>query len=104
MIEILPIPAFKDNYIWLISDGRHAAVVDPGDAAPVLWQLQNSGRRLTAILNTHHHGDHTGGIEDLLCADRVEVVEVLDGLQPGIGGHGATVCVAGEVPMLSRGR
>jgi hypothetical protein len=43
------------------------------------------------------------GIEDLLRADRVEIVEVLDGLQPGIGGRGATVCVAGEARMLSRG-
>jgi len=60
--------ALSDNYIYLLINEStpEAAVVDPGDAAPVLWHLQNSGRRLTAILNTHHHGDHTGGNADLI--------------------------------------
>lgn len=66
MIEILPIPAFKDNYIWLISDGRHAAVVDPGDAAPVMRTLEQAGLVLDAILITHHCHDHIGGIVPLM--------------------------------------
>ena len=65
-MKIIPVPAFEDNYIWLICDGRYAAVVDPGDAEPVLGHLSRHGLRLAAILITHHHGDHTGGIEALL--------------------------------------
>lgn len=58
---VIPIAAFDDNYIWLIRDDRHAAVIDPGDADPVLSYLQEHGLQLVAILNTHHHADHTGG-------------------------------------------
>ena len=65
-MKIIPVPAFEDNYIWLICDGRYAAAVDPGDAEPVLGYLGHHGLRLAAILITHHHGDHTGGIEALL--------------------------------------
>ncbi len=66
MIPIIPIPAFTDNYIWLLRNGPSAVVVDPGDAAPVLAYLSEHGLALTAILATHHHGDHVGGIEALL--------------------------------------
>ena len=65
-MKIIPIPAFDDNYIWLICNERYAAAVDPGDAKPVLDYLDRHGLRLVAILITHHHGDHTGGNEDLL--------------------------------------
>lgn len=65
MIEIVPIPAFEDNYIWLIHDETSAVAVDPGDAEPLLDYLQRNSLRLTAILVTHHHGDHCGGIRDL---------------------------------------
>jgi len=65
MIPIIPIPAFRDNYIWLLREGRHAVVVDPGDAAPVLACLDANALELAAILATHHHGDHVGGIADL---------------------------------------
>lgn len=66
MLNISPIPAFNDNYIWLISNGDHAAVVDPGDAAPVERTLAERGLTLDAILITHHHRDHTGGVKALL--------------------------------------
>lgn len=66
MAAIIPIPAFSDNYIWLLRDGGSAAVVDPGDAAPVLGYLEREGLELTAILCTHHHDDHVGGNADLL--------------------------------------
>ena len=61
-MDIIPLPAFRDNYIWLMHDGRHALVVDPGDAAPVLDALSRLDLQLGAILVTHHHPDHTGGI------------------------------------------
>lgn len=66
MLDIYPIPALKDNYIWAIHDKRHAVVVDPGDAAPVRDFLNSRQLQLSAILCTHHHNDHTGGICDLL--------------------------------------
>ncbi|GAA5234795.1 hydroxyacylglutathione hydrolase [Verticiella sediminum] len=57
--------AFQDNYIWLIRRGDRLAVVDPGDAEPVLAHLRASELRLDAILLTHHHGDHVGGVQAL---------------------------------------
>lgn len=66
-------PAFKDNYLWLIHDGVNAAVVDPGDAQPVLAALQANGLTLTAILLTHHHADHIGGVPELLAHSPVPV-------------------------------
>lgn len=62
MPSIIPIPAFRDNYIWAVRRGALAAIVDPGDAAPVLAWLDANGVELTAILATHHHADHVGGI------------------------------------------
>lgn len=63
--EIHTIPAFSDNYLWLISQGGEAAVVDPGDATPILQKLNELQLSLSAILVTHHHPDHTGGIAQL---------------------------------------
>lgn len=68
MLEITPIPAFHDNYIWLITEGNHAVVVDPGDASPVIAYLQRERLSLSAILITHHHRDHTGGVAQLLAS------------------------------------
>lgn len=67
-MQVITLNALADNYIYLLLDGAapDAAVVDPGDAAPVVKYLEETGRRLTAILNTHHHGDHTGGNRELL--------------------------------------
>ncbi|MDR1936666.1 MAG: hydroxyacylglutathione hydrolase [Candidatus Accumulibacter sp.] len=66
MFDVTPIPALKDNYIWLLRKDASAAVVDPGDAAPVIDVLQGEGLSLAAILVTHHHQDHQGGIDGLL--------------------------------------
>jgi len=70
MLNVVAIPAFEDNYIWLILDEnrQHAAIVDPGDAGPVLEYLSRHGIRPIAILITHHHGDHTGGVGELIDA------------------------------------
>ncbi len=66
--KIIPVRAFKDNYIWLIThpNKKHALVVDPGDAVPVLTALKQLQLTPSAILITHYHWDHTNGIEKLL--------------------------------------
>ncbi len=65
MLHVHAVPAFKDNYIWALENGRDAAVVDPGEAAPVEAFLERRGLNLTAILATHHHADHVGGMAEL---------------------------------------
>lgn len=69
MLDVQPIPAFEDNYIWLLTEGAgNAVVVDPGDAEPVLERLSAERLTLTSVLITHHHYDHTGGLDELLAA------------------------------------
>lgn len=62
-LEIVAVPAFADNYLWLVHDEEsgETAVVDPGDPAPVLAEADKRGWRITTIINTHWHPDHTGG-------------------------------------------
>ncbi len=67
-VAIHPIPAFTDNYIWCIYNESSAIVVDPGDAEPVLAFLKAKDLTLSAVLITHHHRDHTGGIAKLVSA------------------------------------
>ncbi len=64
-MELTALPAFVDNYIWMLHDGQGALVVDPGDAQPVFDALQRGGLQLRAILVTHHHADHVGGVNAL---------------------------------------
>jgi hydroxyacylglutathione hydrolase len=76
MLDVRPITAFRDNYIWLIRGARDpglVAVVDPGDDAPVAAALEAEGLRLAAILATHHHADHVGGIPALVAATGARV-------------------------------
>ena len=66
MVNIHPVPAFSDNYIWLLHDDQgRAAVVDPGDANPVITELEARELQLTDIIITHHHFDHVGGLAQL---------------------------------------
>ncbi|GAC1621736.1 MAG: hydroxyacylglutathione hydrolase [Nevskia sp.] len=65
MITVTPIPAFSDNYLWLLERDGRAVVVDPGDGAVVLAALRAKGLQLVAILVTHHHPDHIGGLAAL---------------------------------------
>lgn len=68
MLNIFPIPALKDNYIWLITHtaSKQCLIVDPGDATPVQHTLQTQSLKPVGILLTHHHADHTNGVADLL--------------------------------------
>lgn len=66
MLNVHPIRAFSDNYIWIIHNQTHAAVIDPGIASSVIEYLQSKKLQLSAILITHHHHDHTGGNAELL--------------------------------------
>jgi len=99
MFEISFIPAFKDNYIWLLSAGGHAVVVDPGEPAPVLARLTAEQLVLDAILITHHHADHQGGIAALL--DRYSATvygpakESITGLHRPLSG-GETISLLGQ--------
>ncbi|MCK6426386.1 MAG: hydroxyacylglutathione hydrolase [Burkholderiaceae bacterium] len=73
-MKIAALPAFSDNYIWLVHDDRSAVVVDPGQAAPVVAALTQASLALAGILVTHHHGDHVGGVAEL--RDRFGAVPV----------------------------
>lgn len=113
-LTILALPAFKDNYIWLIHDGVHAAVVDPGDAEPVLAALAQHELQLSAILLTHHHADHIGGVARLLADAQVPVYgpageqialvsqALAEGARLRVPGIGLAVAVL-DVPGHTRG-
>ncbi|MDT8889776.1 hydroxyacylglutathione hydrolase [Enterobacter cloacae] len=65
-MNLISIPAFEDNYIWvLVDDERRCVIVDPGESAPVLQAIKENGWHPEAILLTHHHHDHTGGVPEL---------------------------------------
>lgn len=73
-MKLIALPAFSDNYIWLLHNDHHALVVDPGDSAPVLaWLAQHPNIALDLILVTHHHADHTGGLQDLVAHTGAQV-------------------------------
>ncbi len=72
--NIIPIPAFSDNYFWLIAEAGNAAVVDPGDAAPVRAKLAELGLKLSCILLTHHHADHIAGVHALVAETGAPVI------------------------------
>ena len=80
-LDVRPVRAFSDNYIWLIDCPRTPArvvAVDPGDGRPVIAELQRSGLSLAAILLTHHHPDHIGGVAELMRLGAVPVIGLDD--------------------------
>ncbi len=85
-LGVRPVRAFADNYIWLIESPRlpgRVVAVDPGEAAPVIAELKRSGASLAAILLTHHHPDHIGGVPELLRLGKVPVIGPDDERIPG---------------------
>jgi hydroxyacylglutathione hydrolase len=77
MLDVSPVRAFSDNYIWLIhspANPSRVAAVDPGDARPVEAHLRLHGLDLRAVLVTHHHPDHVGGVATLAASHAVEVI------------------------------
>lgn len=98
-LALIPIPAFTDNYIWLLTDGSVAAVIDPGDAAPVRIVLAERKLTLTAVLVTHHHSDHMGGAGSLAheyaCPVFGPATEAIEAVDRPLG-EGAVV----ELPAL----
>ncbi len=71
--HVVPVRAFSDNYIWTLRDASHAIVVDPGDAKPVLAYLAAEKLELAAIVITHHHSDHIGGVKELTAGRSIPV-------------------------------
>jgi hydroxyacylglutathione hydrolase len=82
MTIVEAIPILRDNYVWAIHDGQSAALVDPGESAPILTWLARRGITLVAILVTHHHADHVGGIPELLSRYPVPVFGPTRGASP----------------------
>lgn len=101
MLEVVPVPAFTDNYIWLVhdADSGETAVVDPGDAAPALAEAERRQWTITQVWNTHWHPDHTGGNAAIKsatgctvsapAAENIQVrdVSLKEGDEVRIGGH-----------------
>jgi hydroxyacylglutathione hydrolase len=86
MLQVTPVRAFADNYIWLIHspvDERLVVAVDPGDAAPVKRALTEKGLKLSGILLTHHHADHVGGVGELLGTQAVKAYGPANETLPG---------------------
>src|SRR5574343_659136 len=105
MFNISFIPAFKDNYIWLLTRGKRAFVVDPGDAAPVQARLEAEGLTLEGILITHHHADHQGGVAELKARWQAEVLapgnESITGCTRPLSGGESIDVLGQEVTVLA---
>jgi len=100
MLQIEPIAAFNDNYIWALHDGNEAWIVDPGDAAPVLNWLAHHPLELAGLLITHHHPDHIGGIATL--RRHAPTAEVIGPDNPRIEGLTRSVRDGEVVTLLDR--
>ncbi|MFZ6849981.1 hydroxyacylglutathione hydrolase [Undibacterium sp. RuRC25W] len=84
-LTILTVPAFADNYLWIIHNGKNAVVVDPGDATPILHALDQHQLTLSAILLTHHHADHIGGVPALLKSNQgMQAIQIYGPANDGI--------------------
>jgi hydroxyacylglutathione hydrolase len=103
MLEVTPVRAFTDNYVWLIHsplDRKQVVAVDPGDAKPVQRALAEQGLALAGILLTHHHGDHVGGVNELLALGAVPIYGPATETLPG---HPTRVRESDRVVLSSLG-
>lgn len=98
-LHIEAIPAFETNYIWALHDGRHCAIVDPGESAGVLRFLSKRALKLSALLLTHHHADHIGGVADILLRHAVPVWGPVDARMPQVD-HPLSEGERAEIPEL----
>ena len=80
MINIEPIEAFSDNYIWLVTTNEGSIVIDPGESSKTIDLIKERGINLEAILITHHHFDHTGGIDDVKSLTSAKVIGPLNNI------------------------
>lgn len=108
MLQVTPVRAFTDNYIWLIHAPRaprQVVVVDPGDAAPVTRALASGGLELAGILLTHHHRDHVGGVADLLRTEssRSGAIKVFGPAAETVPGNPVRVREGNQVELGSLG-
>lgn len=101
MLSVIPIPALNDNYIWLLRQDSNpeVAIVDPGDASPVIDVLEREGLQLKTVLITHHHHDHTGGLAELIQQYRPHVIGPQN---PNIDGIDQRLSEGDECQVLSR--
>ncbi|GAA3909023.1 hydroxyacylglutathione hydrolase [Halomonas cibimaris] len=101
MLSVTPIPAFSDNYIWLLRQdaSQKVCVVDPGDAAPIMEVLEREALELETILITHHHHDHTGGLDELTSRYSPQVIGPDN---PAIAGITRAVGEGDEVRVMGR--
>ncbi|MBB3140861.1 hydroxyacylglutathione hydrolase [Halomonas organivorans] len=101
MLSVTPIPAFRDNYIWLLRQDTSddVCVVDPGDAAPVIETLEREGLTLGSVLITHHHPDHVGGLPELIARYAPRVIGPHN---PAIDGIDERVAAGDEVRVMGR--
>ena len=99
MFNVITIPAFKDNYIWLLSKDGAAVVIDPGEADPVLEMLAQERLSLDSILITHHHNDHQGGIAQLL--EYAPTAEVFGPARESITGKTRSLQGGERIPLAA---
>jgi hydroxyacylglutathione hydrolase len=103
MLNLTPLAALGDNYIWILASPSTAVVVDPGSASPVLRWLDVNRHTLAGILITHHHGDHTGGVRELLAHARAPVwgpaKERIHGVDHPVD-DGDTITLPGDLGQL----
>ena len=81
MVKIESIEAFTDNYIWLVTTNEGSIVIDPGESSNIINLMHKNQLDLKAILVTHHHFDHTGGIEEIISHCPVDVFGPFNNIQ-----------------------
>ena len=104
-VRVVPVPCLRDNFAYLVVEGDVAAVVDPGEAAPVLAAAEALGVRVSEVWCTHHHADHVGGVGELLAAlGPLEVVASAYDVARGRAPHATRALSDGDTLAFGRAR